>query len=190
MRFDFQTMNMVAGTLLGALFVFLLLGFFSEKALHSGGHHSDTLAFAMIEPGSSGAGGGSDAAIEEPVEEIIDYVALIASADAANGKGIFRQCGGCHKLDDGANGVGPHLYGVVGRTIGSVSGFSYSDALGGRDDAWTLDSLAGFLAAPSDWAPGTRMAYRGISDPQDRVDVIVYLNEAGESGIDLSATPE
>ena len=51
----------------------------------------------------------------------------MAAADVAKGATVFKKCAACHK-PDGAHAVGPHLNGVVGRPVGSVEGFSYSDA--------------------------------------------------------------
>jgi len=91
-------LNKIAGAFLGAFLLFLLLSFFSEKVFE-GDHHDDVLAYALeIEESSSAA----------PVEEAVDYAALVASADAGNGSSIWRQCSACHKIEDGANGVGPH----------------------------------------------------------------------------------
>ncbi|MEL6574677.1 MAG: cytochrome c family protein [Pseudomonadota bacterium] len=170
-------LNKIAGAFLGAFLLFLLLSFFSEKVFE-GDHHDDVLAYALeIEESSSAA----------PVEEAVDYAALVASADAGNGSSIWRQCSACHKIEDGANGVGPHLHGVVGRGIGAVDGYSYSDALANKGGEWDLVALSGFLKKPSEWAPGTKMGYGGLSDAQDRVDVIAYLNEEGGTNLDLAA---
>jgi cytochrome c2 len=180
---NFGELNKIAGAFLGALLLFLLLGFFSRQALQGGGggHGHETLAFALeIE---------DDAAADEEEEEV-DLVALASNADPKNGETIYRQCSACHKIDREQNAVGPYLVGVVGRDIGAVDSYSYSDALAGKDGAWDLVALSGFLENPSGWAPGTKMGYGGLADPQDRVDVIAYLNEAGGSNIDLTAGQE
>ena len=111
------------------------------------------------------------------VEEEIDFAALLASADAAAGEKDFGKCRACHKLD-GTDGVGPHLNGVVGRAMASVAGFSYSAGMvehAAVDPAWTPDALQAFLADPKGYVPGTKMAFAGLKDPQDRADIIAYL---------------
>ncbi|MEM9761100.1 MAG: cytochrome c family protein [Pseudomonadota bacterium] len=170
-------LNKIAGAFLGAFLLFLLLSFFSEKVFE-GDHHDDVLAYALEIEEASGAA---------PVEEAVDYAALVASADTGNGSAIWRQCSACHKIEDGANGVGPHLHGVVGRALAAVDGYSYSDALANKGGEWDLVALSGFLKKPSEWAPGTKMGYGGLSDAQDRVDVIAYLNEEGGTNLDLGA---
>ncbi|MEO1775401.1 MAG: c-type cytochrome [Pseudomonadota bacterium] len=179
---SFSELNKIAGAFLGALLLFLLLGFFSAKMLGTdeGGHHSDTLAFALeIEEDES-------AESAEAEDAGLDLFALASAADASAGAGIFRQCQACHKIEDGANGVGPHLWDVVGRAIGGVDGYSYSNTLAEMGGEWNVEALLGFLEDPRGWAPGTKMAYNGLSDPEDRINLIAYLNEEGGSNLDLT----
>ncbi|MEL6218265.1 MAG: c-type cytochrome, partial [Pseudomonadota bacterium] len=171
--------NKIAGAAIAALLVFLLLGFFSGKIFHAGeqgAHHGEeTLAFAL-ETGEEE---------EAEPEEEISLAQLASTADAARGEKVFNKCKACHKIEDGSNGVGPHLWNVVGREIGSVGGYGYSGALGGMDGTWDVAALDGFLESPSGWAPGTAMGYAGLKDAADRMAVIAYLNEAGDAPIDL-----
>src|SRR6056297_751728 len=124
-----------------------------------------------------------EAATEEaPSEESAgesEFAAMVASADVGNGERLYRRCQACHKLEDGANGVGPHLYGVVGRDIAGVDGFNYSDALKGLDGAWTLDQLSAWIENPREFAPGNRMGFAGLKDEQDRADLMAYLQTIG-----------
>ncbi|MEM6679860.1 MAG: cytochrome c family protein [Pseudomonadota bacterium] len=173
-------LNKIAGALLGALLLFLLLNFFSGK-IFEGDHHDDVLAYALeIE-------GAEDAETEAEEEVAVDLASLVQTADASNGEGVFRQCSACHKIEDGKNGVGPHLWGVVGRPIAAVDGYAYSGTLESMGGEWGLEELSGFLENPKAWAPGTKMGYGGLADDQDRVDLIAYLNVEGGSDIDLSA---
>lgn len=101
----------------------------------------------------------------------------LATANAEVGEAKFRQCKACHTIDEGgANRTGPNLYGVVGRDVGRAEGFRYSPAMGEAGGQWTPEALDAFLESPRDVVPGTRMTFRGISDPADRADVIAYLN--------------
>jgi cytochrome c len=103
-------------------------------------------------------------------------VALLAHADAEEGARDARLCRACHSFEaGGAAKIGPPLWGVVGRDIASVDGFSYSGGLTGKDGQWTYQALDDYLAAPRDWAPGTKMAFVGIKKPEDRANVILYL---------------
>jgi cytochrome c len=111
------------------------------------------------------------AAPEKPIAE------LLASADAAKGERSFAKCKACHTVNEGGkNGIGPNLWGIVGRTPGSVAGFSFSDGLKAHNDKpWTVETLSEFLASPKDFAKGTKMSFIGLKKATERADVIAYL---------------
>ncbi|MEL6677752.1 MAG: c-type cytochrome [Pseudomonadota bacterium] len=118
------------------------------------------------------------AAVEEGAAAVLPAFMQNASAEA--GERVFRQCRACHVLEDGVNRVGPHLYDIVGREIGGVEGFRYSNTLAEMDGAWTYENLDAFLEAPRQWAPGTKMSYAGLRKPEDRANIIAYLEAASE----------
>lgn len=164
-----MTFTKVAGSLCGALLVFLLGKWAAEELYHVGGHGEQAYVIE-VDDGS------------EPAEEVaeVSFDELFASADASKGERLFRQCSACHKLEAGANGTGPYLHGVVGRDKGSANGFGYSDTLAGMEGSWTPANLNGFIANPREYAPGTTMAYRGLSDAEDRANLIAYLDASDD----------
>lgn len=182
---DSTDFNKIAGGVIGAFLLFLLLHFaagkiYDTRPTHA---HDEPLAFALeVESDEPDPKGGKN-------EPAVDYAALVAKADLANGEKLFRKCKSCHKLEDGANGVGPTLWGVVGRDIASAAGFGYSGALTGLEGDWTLTAMSGFLKNPKEYAKGNKMAFGGIKDAQDRVDLIAYLNQADGTPIELAAAP-
>jgi len=95
--------------------------------------------------------------------------------DAAAGKVAFAVCKTCHVITPGQNRIGPSLYGVVGRTSGSVPGFSYSAANKNSHIVWTEPVLYEYLLQPQKYIPGTKMTYAGLKDAKKRADVIAYL---------------
>jgi cytochrome c len=97
------------------------------------------------------------------------------TGDAAKGEKVFAQCKACHVAEAGKNRVGPSLWAVVGRTAGTIPGFTYSKANKDSGVTWSEDVLFTYLEAPQKFMPGTRMAFAGLKKPQDRADVIAYL---------------
>jgi len=108
-------------------------------------------------------------------------LAAVSSAQAAPpnlaaGKAAFHQCAECHAVGPGAsNGFAPQLNGIVGRAAGSTRDFAYSAVLKNARFHWTEQNLDGFLYAPRDFLPGTKMLFWGISNRQERIDLIAYL---------------
>ncbi len=102
------------------------------------------------------------------------------AGDAARGKTVFARCAACHDLNTGAIRMGPSLKGVVGRKSGTFANFSYSAGMKGKGVTWGPDTLDQFLTAPMKYVAGTRMAFPGLSNPQDRADVIAYLKVAAK----------
>lgn len=109
--------------------------------------------------------------------------AAVAEGDAARGETLFRPCMACHMIGEGAvSRIGPHLNGLVGRTIGTVDGYDYSDPLveaGVEGGIWSEDVLDRFLEDPRGYLPGTSMVFRGVRREGDRADLIAYLLEEG-----------
>jgi cytochrome c len=94
--------------------------------------------------------------------------------DAAAGKAVFAQCAACHSID-GSNGAGPSLKGVVGRKAGSSSGFRDSRAMKSAAVTWDEKSLDAYITEPQKSIPGNLMPFSGVTDAQQRADLISYL---------------
>jgi cytochrome c len=102
---------------------------------------------------------------------------LLAKADIAKGMASAKACAACHSFDKGgANKVGPHLWDIVGRPMGSAEGFAYSDAfkaMGAKP--WDFDALNSWLLAPKEMIKGTKMSFSGLKKDETRANVIAYL---------------
>ena len=60
--------------------------------------------------------------LSETVEEKIDIAALMAMGDVATGEKVFKKCAACHSIvKGGKTNIGPALYNVIGRQVGSIS---------------------------------------------------------------------
>ena len=108
---------------------------------------------------------------------------LLASADPAKGADVFKKCAACHTINQGgANGIGPNLYATMGEGIAEgKGGFAFSDALKSKGGSWSFENLDHWLASPREFASGTKMSFAGLSKPEDRANVIAYLNSQGSN---------
>ena len=95
--------------------------------------------------------------------------------NADKGKSVFRQCSVCHSDKEDENRVGPSLFGVYGRKAGEAPGFSYSKAVKESGITWDDNTIGTYLENPQQTIKGTRMAFPGLKNPQDRADIIAYL---------------
>ena len=99
-----------------------------------------------------------------------------AAGDPVKGKAVFARCAVCHNVEkDGGNGVGPNLFGVVGRKAASLPNFYYSPALKNSKIVWNEGNLKKWVTNPQKMVPGTRMTFAGLTSPKDADDVVTYL---------------
>ena len=119
-------------------------------------------------------------------EEKVDIAALIAMGDITTGEKVFKKCAACHSIiKGGKNNIGPALYNVVGRKVGSISDYKYSKALSEYNKEWTIEELNGYLIKPAKWIKGTKMAFAGLRKEKDRASVILYLNQSSDNPLPL-----
>lgn len=110
-----------------------------------------------------------------------DLGTLLASGSVEAGEKIFAKCTACHTANQGgANGIGPNLFGVMGKPVGShVAGFAYSPALSGHGGEWNWETMDAWLTSPKKFANGTKMSFAGLSKPEDRANVMLFLEANG-----------
>ncbi|HTG38462.1 cytochrome c family protein [Sphingomonas sp.] len=169
--------NTIAGWVLAGCVAALGLTIASGMAFH--GERPEKMGYPI--EGVVEEGGAAEAAV--PIGT------LMAAADPAAGAEVFKKCASCHTINQGgAAGIGPNLYGVMGKPHGSVPGFAYSDALKGVPGNWDFEAMNKWLTSPRKYAPGTKMSFAGLSNDQERANVIAYLNQQG-SNLPLPAAP-
>lgn len=163
--FDTMTVTKAAAGLFGTFLALLLAKWGADTLYYVGGHSAE--AAYVIEAESSGeSADGEEVVFEE----------LLAAADPEKGARVFRKCTACHKLEDGANGTGPYLYAIVDRPVASATGFTgYSASMQAHGGNWTPEALDAFLERPSAYISGTSMSFAGLKKPQERADLIAYL---------------
>jgi cytochrome c len=171
--------NTIAGWVLFAGIVALGSSIVAGELFHA--ERPEKMGYPIAGVAQEGEGG---AAAEQPIE------VYLAKADPAKGQQVFNKCMACHNADKGgANQMGPNLWDVIGEPIGQGKGFAFSTALSSKGGTWNWDNLSQWLTSPRAFAPGTKMTFAGLGNPQDRADVIAFLNSHSDAPKPLPAAP-
>ena len=118
----------------------------------------------------------------ETTEEKINITAFMTMGDVATGEKVFKKCKSCHSIKQGGgNKIGPALWNVMFRKVGSIADYKYSKALTSYGKEWSWEEMNGFLIKPSKWIPNNKMGFAVINSEKDRASVILYLNQNGEN---------
>jgi cytochrome c len=170
--------NTIAGWVLFAGIIVLGASIVTGEVFHA--ERPEKMGYPIEGVVLEGEGG---AAAEKPIDFSI--------ADATKGEQVFKKCAACHNAEKGgANALGPNLWGVLGEPIGKgAHGFAFSEALASKGGTWDFANLSEWLANPKKFAPGTKMTFAGLSNPQDRADIIAFLNAHSDAPKPLPAAP-
>ena len=172
---DTNKIAMAAGA---TLLLVLGLKNLGDVVFHTTIPEKDKAGFAIQVAETPAAGG--KAAVAAPATPL---PVLLAKADATKGLADAKACAACHDFTKGGpNKVGPNLWDVVGRPMGTAANFAYSDgfkAMGGK--AWSFEDLNTWLQAPKAFIKGTKMGYAGMGKEQDRADTLAYLASLSDS---------
>lgn len=92
---------------------------------------------------------------------LLAFAAPVLAGDAKVGEETFKKCKACHSIiatDSTAiqkgGKIGPNLFGVVGRQVGTLAGFKYGDdivAAGADGTKWDAASIAAYVVDPTAW---------------------------------------
>jgi cytochrome c len=131
------------------------------------------------------AGAGSDVA----AAPVYDLGTLLAVADPAKGETTFKKCATCHSIEKGGpNKTGPNLWNILRRNHASAPGFAYSDGVKAKAaEPYSYDSLNHWIENPKSAVPGNKMSFGGIRKPEERADLLAYLNKMGDSPVAFPA---
>ncbi len=148
-----------------------------------------TIGNFLVDPDELAAPAAVAVAAKEPAPKVAAAAAaieslavLLASADVAKGKKLFKKCAACHTTNvDGKNKIGPNLWNIVNSERGKKTGFGYSKPLVAMAGNWNYDSLNAFLTKPKAYIKGTKMAFAGIKKAADRAAVIAFLRGLSDS---------
>ena len=176
---SFELNKIIAAVLMVALLV-ISIGKISNVIFHVDKPEKPGFAVEVAQVSSSAS------AQEEKIEEKVDISLIMAQGDVGSGEQIFKKCVACHSIAKGeGNKIGPALYNVVGRKIGSVEDYKYSNALVEYSKEWNFEELNGFLEKPTAYIKGTKMAFAGLRKEEDRASVIKYLNQNSDNPVPL-----
>lgn len=164
--------NTIAGWVLAGGIAALGFSILSGKYFHADKpERPETMGYVIEGVESSDAG-----------SEEVPMSMMLAKADIAAGEKVFKKCVACHTINQGgANGIGPNLWDSFGKSHGHVAGFAYSDALASIEGDWNFDNMNAWLISPRRYAPGTKMTFAGLGKPEDRANVIAYMNAQGSN---------
>jgi cytochrome c len=171
--------NTIAGWVLFAGIVALGSSIVASEMFHS--ERPEKMGYPIAGVVEEGEGA---AEAEKPIEF------YLASADATKGSAVFNKCAACHNATKGGpNQVGPNLWGVLGEPVGQGRGFAFTEALSKKGGTWNWDNLSQWLTSPKAFAPGTKMSFAGLGNPEDRANLIAYLNQQSDNPLPLPAAP-
>ena len=178
-------LNKVIGALLLAVLTVVVIGKLGDNLVASDDSHDTKHADKKVVTAAAAP------AVTKKPEPLMPILGILASADAAAGKKVFKKCASCHKIGkDAKNGVGPRIWNLVGSNRGIVPGFGYSDAMKSKKGNWTYESLNAFLAKPKRYIPGTRMQFGGVKKASDRANLVAYLRNASDTPAPLPSKSE
>ena len=175
---SFEINKIIAAVLLTALIV-IGIGKFTDILFHVEKPKESAYKIEGLEVAATNSSSDST---EVKVVEAVDIKALLAMGDLAHGEKVFKKCTACHQIAaDGKNMIGPNLWGVIGRTSGSISDYKYSKAMIAHAKEWSFEEMNSYLIKPQAHIKGTKMAFAGLRKEKDRASVILYMNSKSNS---------
>ncbi len=176
---SFELNKIIAAVLLTALIV-IGIGKFTDILFYVEKPKQSAYKVEGLEVASTSNSDTKDTSQKEL--EIVDIKTLLAMGDLAHGEKVFKKCSACHMIAAGGkNMIGPNLWGVIGRTAGSVNDYKYSKAMIAYGKEWSFEEMNSYLIKPQAYIKGTKMAFAGLRKEKDRASVILYMNSKGNN---------
>ncbi len=177
--------NSIIGAVLGAVLGVMGVGVLADSLVHP--NYPATPGWVPEVDLSPTGGGPAEPAGPPDFGRLFADPAVLAEA-VARGERVVAQCRSCHTFEaGGANGIGPNLHDVFGRAVASHAGYEYSPAMGEHGGSWDYLALDAFLLSPAANVRGTKMAFAGLRNEQDRVGMIAYLSSISPNSVPLPA---
>jgi cytochrome c len=176
--------NSILGALLASVLGVMGVGVLAENVIHP--NYPEKAGYLPEVSLETGGGPAEPSGPPDFGRLFADEATLTALV--ARGERLHAQCTSCHTFDaGGANGQGPNLHDVFGRGVGSHAGYAYSEAMAGHGGNWDYLALNDFLTSPASAVRGTKMAFAGIRNDEDRTAVIAYLRSISPNNVPLPA---
>jgi cytochrome c len=177
-------MNKIAAAILLAGVIGMSISIITES-LHGGhesGEHEAKRGYTI--EGAETAAAETGAAVATGPVDILPYLQTV---DLKAGEALVKRCTSCHSFEKGgANKVGPNQWGIVGSQHAHKDDYTYSDALKAmHDKKWGFQEMSDFLENPKKYVAGTKMAYAGLKKPEERANLIAYLNTLSDSPLPI-----
>ena len=173
---SFELNKIIAAVLLTALII-IGIGKFTDILFHVDKPEQSAYKIEGLEVTATSA-----STEKAKIVEAVDIKALLAMGDIGHGEKVFKKCTACHQIASGGkNMIGPNLWGVIGRTAGSVGDYKYSKAMIAYGKEWTFEEMNNYLVKPQAFIKGTKMAFAGLRKEKDRASVILYMNSKSNS---------
>ena len=174
---SFEINKIIAAILLTALMV-IGIGKFTDMLFHVDKPKQSAYKIEGLESVVASTSSSSGMKVVEKV----DIGQLLALGDLTHGEKVFKKCSACHMIASGGkNMIGPNLWGVIGRTAGSISDYKYSRAMVAYAKQWNFEEMNSYLIKPQAYIKGTKMAFAGLRKEKDRASVILYLNSKSDN---------
>ncbi len=125
---------------------------------------------------------------------------VFAEGDIEAGEKVFKKCKSCHMItaDDGTaiqkgGKTGPNLYGIIGRTAGSVEDYKYGKSLAAAGEAglvWDEEQFVAYVQDPKkflvdyldDSKAKSKMTFKLKKDMEDIYAYLLSVSPEAETG--------
>ena len=178
-------LNSIFGAVLASVLGVMVVGVGADAIVHANYPEKAGFLPEVVET----PGGGGPAAPAGPP----DFGRLFADPAQleeliARGQRVSAQCTSCHTFEAGGpNRIGPNLSEAFGHAVAAHAGFEYSEGMQAHGGNWDYLTLNEFLRSPSTVVRGTKMAFAGLRNDQDRVAMIAYLRSISPNSVPLPA---
>ena len=175
--------NKILASIIVAIIIFIIIGFVGNFVVRINYDETQETAYKIDITETSADSTTQIAANDEMVEAISP---LLVGASLEKGEKIYNKCAACHNnKKDSKSKIGPNLWNLINKKKASASGFAYSKSLSDYGGKWTFEELNEFLYKPKEYIQGTKMNFSGLSNVEDRADLILWLRQYSDNPVPL-----